>query len=163
MGFDRWRGRLVAQRNDTFNGCCQLVSVALFSERRRTRKNNEMEFPFDINIVLPLETTILNGDYRILNHGHTARILYVLNWNCFSFGWNWMSIFDRASDKLTSIIDAIGDASYKVRKSHVIILLDMFRLHFRHKDYQVQWLLHANFVSRIIVCTLLKVPVIISK
>ena len=36
-----------------------------------------MEFPFDINAVLPLEITILNGDYRILNHGHTARILYV--------------------------------------------------------------------------------------
>jgi len=37
-----------------------------------------MEFSFDINIVLPLEITILNGDYRILNHGHAARILYVL-------------------------------------------------------------------------------------
>lgn len=34
-----------------------------------------MEFTFDINIILPLEITILNGDYRILNHGHTARIL----------------------------------------------------------------------------------------
>jgi hypothetical protein len=34
-----------------------------------------MEFPFDINIILPHEITILNGDYRILNHGQTARIL----------------------------------------------------------------------------------------
>jgi hypothetical protein len=38
-----------------------------------------MEFAFDINIVLPLEITILNGDHRILNHGHTARISYVLS------------------------------------------------------------------------------------
>ncbi|CAF1515894.1 unnamed protein product, partial [Rotaria sordida] len=28
-----------------------------------------MEFPFDINVVLPNEITIINGDYRILNHG----------------------------------------------------------------------------------------------
>jgi hypothetical protein len=37
-----------------------------------------MEFKFDINIVLPLEITIINGDYRVLNHGHAARISYVL-------------------------------------------------------------------------------------
>ncbi|CAF3419346.1 unnamed protein product [Rotaria sp. Silwood1] len=54
-----------------------------------------MEFPFDINAVLPHEITIINGDYRILNHGQTARIL--------------------ASDKLTSIIDAVGEASYKAQ------------------------------------------------
>ncbi|CAF3473739.1 unnamed protein product [Rotaria sp. Silwood1] len=38
-----------------------------------------MEFPFDINAVLPHEITIINGDYRILNHGQTARILFVLS------------------------------------------------------------------------------------
>jgi hypothetical protein len=37
-----------------------------------------MEFKFDINTVLPLEITILNGDYRVLNHGHAARVSYVL-------------------------------------------------------------------------------------
>ncbi|CAF0830192.1 unnamed protein product [Rotaria sordida] len=54
-----------------------------------------MEFPFDINVVLPNEITIINGDYRILNHGQTARIL--------------------ASEKLTSIIDVVGEASYKAQ------------------------------------------------
>ena len=38
-----------------------------------------MEFPFDVNYILPYEVTILNGDYRIINPGQTARILYVLN------------------------------------------------------------------------------------
>ncbi|UJR37170.1 hypothetical protein I4U23_029879 [Adineta vaga] len=54
-----------------------------------------MEFPFDINAVLTQEITILNGDFRILNHGQTARML--------------------ASEKLTSIIDALGEASYKAQ------------------------------------------------
>ncbi|CAF3462746.1 unnamed protein product, partial [Rotaria sp. Silwood2] len=54
-----------------------------------------MEFPFDINAVLPHEITMINGDYRILNHGQTARIL--------------------ASEKLTSIIDVMGEASYKAQ------------------------------------------------
>ena len=70
-----------------------------------------MEFPFDVNIVLPHEITIINGDYRILNQGHTARILFVLplsSRNCI------ICMFYRASDKLTSIIDVIGEASYKV-------------------------------------------------
>jgi len=38
-----------------------------------------MEFPFDINVVLNQEITILNADYRILNHGQTARTLCVLS------------------------------------------------------------------------------------
>jgi hypothetical protein len=37
-----------------------------------------MEFPFDVNYVLPYEVTIFDGDYRILNHGQTTRGLYVL-------------------------------------------------------------------------------------
>ncbi|CAF0800362.1 unnamed protein product [Adineta steineri] len=54
-----------------------------------------MEFPFDINTVLQQEITILNSDLQILNYGQTSRIF--------------------ASDKLTSIIDAVGDASYKAQ------------------------------------------------
>ncbi|CAF0807307.1 unnamed protein product [Adineta ricciae] len=54
-----------------------------------------MEFPFDINQVLPLELTIINGDYRVLNPGESIRIL--------------------ALEKLTSIIDAMGDASFKAQ------------------------------------------------
>ncbi|CAF0772978.1 unnamed protein product [Adineta steineri] len=57
-----------------------------------------MEFPFDVNHILPFETTILNGDYRILNPEQPARIV--------------------APEKLTSIIDAIGDASYKAQGLH---------------------------------------------
>lgn len=40
-----------------------------------------MEFPFDVNFVLPYEVTIINGDYRILNQGQSARVLYVLEVN----------------------------------------------------------------------------------
>jgi hypothetical protein len=71
-----------------------------------------MEFPFDINVVLTQEITILNADYRILNHGQTARTLCVLSLLFSSI----VSVFVlyRASEKLTSIIDAIGEASYKV-------------------------------------------------
>ncbi|CAF3889372.1 unnamed protein product [Rotaria sordida] len=54
-----------------------------------------MEFPFDINYILPYEITILNGDYRVLNKGQTTRIF--------------------APEKLTSIIDAIGEASYRAQ------------------------------------------------
>ncbi|CAF0904921.1 unnamed protein product [Adineta ricciae] len=54
-----------------------------------------MEFPFDINAVLPQEITILNGDFRVLNHGQTARI--------------------SASERLTTIIDTLGEASYKAQ------------------------------------------------
>jgi hypothetical protein len=72
-----------------------------------------MEFSFDVNYVLPYEVTIFNGDYRILNQGQTARILYVLNIisNFITFVYSCS-----ASDKLTSIIDAIGEASFKVNK-----------------------------------------------
>lgn len=71
-----------------------------------------MEFPFDVNYVLPYEVTIFNGDYRILNQGQTARVLYGLK---RSYWFLKMFIyFSSASDKLTSIIDAIGEASYKV-------------------------------------------------
>ncbi|CAF1032657.1 unnamed protein product [Adineta ricciae] len=54
-----------------------------------------MEFPFDINQVLPFELTIINGDYRVLNPGESIRIV--------------------APEKLTSIIDAMGDASFKAQ------------------------------------------------
>ncbi|UJR09046.1 hypothetical protein I4U23_013294 [Adineta vaga] len=54
-----------------------------------------MEFSFDINQVLPFEITILNGDYRVLNPGQSVRIL--------------------APEKLTSIINAMGEASYKAQ------------------------------------------------
>lgn len=36
-----------------------------------------MDFPFDINYILPYEITIFNGDYRLLNKGQISRILYV--------------------------------------------------------------------------------------
>ncbi len=71
-----------------------------------------MEFPFDINVVLTQEITILNADYRILNHGQTARTLCVLSLLFSSIVS--VFVFYRASEKLTSIIDAIGEASYKV-------------------------------------------------
>jgi len=70
-----------------------------------------MEFPFDINYVLPYEVTIFNGDYRILNQGQTTRVLYVLK---FISVLMMFIYFYSASEKLTSIIDAIGEASYKV-------------------------------------------------
>jgi hypothetical protein len=70
-----------------------------------------MEFPFDVNYVLPYEVTIFNGDYRVLNQGQTTRLLYVLK----TIAAVMMFIyFYSASEKLTSIIDAIGEASYKV-------------------------------------------------
>jgi len=70
-----------------------------------------MEFPFDVNYVLPYEVTIFNGDYRVLNQGQTTRLLYVLK----TISVVMMFIyFYSASEKLTSIIDAIGEASYKV-------------------------------------------------
>jgi hypothetical protein len=70
-----------------------------------------MEFPFDVNYVLPYEVTIFNGDYRVLNQGQTTRLLYVLK----TMSAVMMFIyFYSASEKLTSIIDAIGEASYKV-------------------------------------------------
>jgi len=70
-----------------------------------------MEFPFDVNYVLPYEVTIFNGDYRVLNQGQTTRLLYVLK----TISAVMMFIyFYSASEKLTSIIDAIGEASYKV-------------------------------------------------
>jgi hypothetical protein len=72
-----------------------------------------MEFSFDVNYVLPYEVTILNGDYRILNQGQTARILY---WIISLFDFNNNYVFFRASEKLTSIIDTMGEASYKVNK-----------------------------------------------
>ena len=72
-----------------------------------------MEFPFDINAVLPQEITILNGDFRVLNHGQTARISYVLDSSCFKFKFSL--IYFRASDRLTTIIDTLGEASYKVK------------------------------------------------
>jgi hypothetical protein len=71
-----------------------------------------MEFPFDINVVLNQEITILNADYRILNHGQTARTLCVLSLLFSSIVS--VFVFYRASEKLTSIIDSIGEASYKV-------------------------------------------------
>ncbi len=68
-----------------------------------------MKFLFDINVILPLEITIINGDYRVLNHGYTTRISYVvLKVFCRLY------FMYRSIDKLTSIIDAIGDASYRV-------------------------------------------------
>ncbi|CAF0884610.1 unnamed protein product [Didymodactylos carnosus] len=54
-----------------------------------------MEFPFDINAVLPYDVTILNGDYRILNHEQTIR--------------------NASLEKLSIIIDAMGEASYKAQ------------------------------------------------
>ncbi|CAF4517847.1 unnamed protein product [Rotaria sp. Silwood2] len=54
-----------------------------------------MEFPFDINYILPYEITIFNGDYRVLNKGQTTRIF--------------------TSEKLTSVIDAMGEASYRAQ------------------------------------------------
>jgi hypothetical protein len=71
-----------------------------------------MEFPFDINVILNQEITILNADYRILNHGQTARTLCVLSLLFSSIVS--VFVFYRASEKLTSIIDSIGEASYKV-------------------------------------------------
>ena len=47
-------------------------------EKEKKRKINQMEFAFDVNYVLPYEVTIFNGDYRILNQGQTARVLYVV-------------------------------------------------------------------------------------
>ncbi len=70
-----------------------------------------MEFPFDINYVLPYEVTIFNGDYRVLNQGQTTRVLYVLKFISILMMFIY---FYSASEKLTSIIDAIGEASYKV-------------------------------------------------
>jgi hypothetical protein len=52
----------------------QLTSYCYFYKKEK-KYYFTMEFPFDINIILPHEITILNGDYRILNHGQTARIL----------------------------------------------------------------------------------------
>ena len=71
--FITWR--VVAQRDGRYNGYSHLVIVTLIEKKEIIK----MEFPFDINIVLPLEITILNGDYRILNHGYAAKILYVLS------------------------------------------------------------------------------------
>ncbi|CAF2130163.1 unnamed protein product [Rotaria magnacalcarata] len=54
-----------------------------------------MEFPFDINSILPYPITIFNGDYRILNKGQAIRIF--------------------TSEKLNTVIDAIGIASFKAQ------------------------------------------------
>ncbi len=61
----------VARRNDKCNG-------HKYSNKIESRKRIKMEFPFDVNYVLPYEVTIFNGDYRILNQGQTARVLYGL-------------------------------------------------------------------------------------
>ncbi len=71
-----------------------------------------MEFPFDVNNVLPFEITILNGDYQVLNPGQRTRISYV----SLKFVKKLYDLLYSATDKLTSIIDAIGEASYKVNK-----------------------------------------------
>ena len=70
-----------------------------------------MEFPFDVNYVLPFDITIFNEDYRVLNPGQPTRISYVLIITSIFIRFIY---FYSATDKLTSIIDAIGDASYKV-------------------------------------------------
>jgi hypothetical protein len=37
-----------------------------------------MEFPFDVNFILPYEVTIFNGDYRVLNQAQSTRVSYVV-------------------------------------------------------------------------------------
>ncbi len=96
----------VARRIDEGNGF-------IYSVIKRRRRRIKMEFPFDVNYVLPYEVTILNGDYRVINQGQTVRILYVLNIISILIIFKY---FYSASDKLTSIIDAIGEASYKVNQ-----------------------------------------------
>ncbi|CAF0967373.1 unnamed protein product [Rotaria sp. Silwood1] len=54
-----------------------------------------MEFSFDINYILPYGVTIFNGDYRVLNKGQATRIF--------------------ASEKLTYVIDTMGEASYRAQ------------------------------------------------
>lgn len=80
-----------------------------------------MEFPFDINHVLPYEVTIFNGDYRVLNQGHSIRVQYGLK----NIDVYLTFAFSSASEKLTAIIDAIGEASYKVK---AIIRRNHFRV-----------------------------------
>jgi hypothetical protein len=72
-----------------------------------------MEFPFDVNYILPYEVTIFNGDYRVLNQGQSTRVLYVVKIIFISLICLYLDIYS-ASEKLTAIIDAIGEASYRV-------------------------------------------------
>ncbi len=73
-----------------------------------------MEFSFDVNYVLPYEVTIFNGDYRILNQGQSTRVLYVVK-SIFILINVYVFIFLSAVEKLTAIIDVIGEASYRVK------------------------------------------------
>jgi hypothetical protein len=73
-----------------------------------------MEFSFDVNYVLPYEVTIFNGDYRILNQGQSTRVLYVVK-SIFILINVYVLIFLSAVEKLTAIIDVIGEASYRVK------------------------------------------------
>ena len=70
----------VARENGECNGFSRSlprIGKAQSSDEEKKKKNTDMEFSFDINPVLPHEITIINGDYRILNQGHTTRIGYV--------------------------------------------------------------------------------------
>ncbi len=78
--FFSWRKEeVVAQRDGKSNGYSHLIIFTLTEKKKKKSVTISMEFPFDINIILPLEITILNGDYRILNHGYATKILYVVS------------------------------------------------------------------------------------
>lgn len=67
MNTDEEQEEDVAHRTEEHNGCERF-------ERKEKRRIQSMEFSFDINYVLPYEVTIFNGDYRVLNQGHSTRI-----------------------------------------------------------------------------------------
>lgn len=63
----------------------------------------EMEFPFDVDAILPFDVTIVDSDYRILNRAQINK-----------------SFHDRsAAERFSSIIDSMGDASYKVKNRFI--------------------------------------------
>lgn len=61
----------VARRTEEYNGYERLQRR---EKKKKKKRILQMEFPFDINYVLPYEVTIYNGDYRVLNQGHSTRI-----------------------------------------------------------------------------------------
>ncbi len=75
--FDFIEGKKRLSLIETTNVMATVIWSRLLLQKRK--KKRTMEFLFDINIILPLEVTIINGDYRILNNGYTKRISYVVN------------------------------------------------------------------------------------